>query len=97
MSKSYIWSALIAFAIIGWFGSGPHRTCCKPGCTSGAQTAEQAVAEAKPFRVGVETFTAVERPSVFPVRGLTEASRQVEVRARTSGIVMEQAFQSGDV
>jgi multidrug efflux system membrane fusion protein len=96
MSKSYIWSALIAFAIIGWFGSGLIVPAASPD-TSGAQTAEQAVAEAKPFRVGVETFTAVERPSVFPVRGLTEASRQVEVRARTSGIVMEQAFQSGAV
>jgi multidrug efflux pump subunit AcrA (membrane-fusion protein) len=57
-----------------------------------AETGQQATAEAKPFKVGVDTFTAVERPSVFPVRGLTEASRQVEVRARTGGIVMARHF-----
>lgn len=96
MSKSYIWSALIALAIIGWFGSGLIVPAASPDAST-AGSEQKAIAEAKPFKVGVATFTAVERPSVFPVRGLTEASRQVEVRARTSGIVTEQAFQSGDV
>ena len=96
MSKSYLWSALFAVAIIGWFASGYVLPAGSAADTSTvAQEAEQE-AKAAPFKVLVNTFKAVERPSVFPVRGLTEASRQVEVRARTAGIVEDQTFEAGD-
>lgn len=96
MSKSYLWSALFAVAIIGWFASGYVLPAGSAADTSTvAQEAEQE-AKAAPFKVMVKTFKAVERPSVFPVRGLTEASRQVEVRARTAGIVEDQTFEAGD-
>ncbi|MEO1161503.1 MAG: efflux RND transporter periplasmic adaptor subunit, partial [Pseudomonadota bacterium] len=50
----------------------------------------------KLFLVGVKQSKAVERVNVFPVRGITEASRKVEVRARTNGIVEKQSFDDGD-
>ena len=96
MSKSYIWSALFALAITGWFASGYILPAT--GTTDTGTVAQEAQQEAKaaPFKVMVRTFKASERPSVFPVRGLTEASRHVEVRARTAGIVEDQKFEAGD-
>lgn len=96
MSKSYIWSALFALAIVGWFASG--YVIPAGGNSESGTVAEEAAQEAKaaPFKVSVQTFKAVERPSLFPVRGLTEASRHVEVRARTAGIVENQRFEAGD-
>ncbi len=97
MSSSKIWSSLFALAIVGWFASGIILPAASPEqAGEAAAKAEQAKEAAKPFSVIVETFKAVERPSIFPVRGLTEAVRQVEVRARTAGIVERQTFESGD-
>lgn len=100
MSKSYLWSAMFALAIIGWFGSGyvlPTIGNADDVATEQARKAEAKVNElAKLFLVGVRKSKAVERVNVFPVRGITEASRTVEVRARTSGIVENQSFDDGD-
>jgi membrane fusion protein, multidrug efflux system len=96
MSKSKIWSSLFALAIVGWFASGIILPAASPDEPSGEAAAPAEQAPDKPFAVMVETFKAVERPSIFPVRGLTEALRQVEVRARTAGIVEGQSFESGD-
>ena len=100
MSKSYLWSAMFALAIIGWFGSGyvlPAIGNADDTATGQAREADAKASElAKLFLVGVRKIEAVERVSVFPVRGITEASRIVEVRARTSGIVEDQAFDDGD-
>ncbi len=100
MSKSYLWSAIFALAIVGWFGSGYILPASGDGDTSSTeqQLKSQAKAEelAKLFLVGVRQSKAVERVNVFPVRGITEASRVVEVRARTNGIVEKQSFDDGD-
>ncbi len=100
MSKSYLWSAIFALAIIGWFGSGyiaPATGDAETAVTEQKREVEAKASElAKLFLVGVREIKAVERVSVFPVRGITEASRTVEVRARTNGIVENQSFDDGD-
>ena len=82
------------------FGSGyvlPAIGNADDAATGQAREADAKASElAKLFLVGVRKIEAVERVSVFPVRGITEASRTVEVRARTSGIVEDQAFDDGD-
>lgn len=100
MSKSYLWSAIFAFAIIGWFGSGYVLPAIGDGDGTTVEQKQKAEAKAnelaKLFLVGVRQIKAVERVNVFPVRGITEASRVVEVRARTNGIVEKQTFDDGD-
>lgn len=100
MSKSYLWSAIFALAIIGWFGSGYIAPATGDGDLAAEQQKQKAEAKskelAKLFLVGVREIKSVERVNVFPVRGITEASRTVEVRARTSGIVENQSFDDGD-
>ncbi len=100
MSKSYLWSAIFALAIIGWFGSGYIVPVTEDDDVATEQQEQQAEAKtkelAKLFLVGVREMKAVERVNVFPVRGITEASRTVEVRARTKGIVEKQSFDDGD-
>ncbi|MEM7635412.1 MAG: efflux RND transporter periplasmic adaptor subunit [Pseudomonadota bacterium] len=100
MSKSYIWSAIFALAIIGWFGSGYILPASSDGDTANSEQTQKAQSKAdelaKLFLVGVKESKAVERVNVFPVRGITEASRIVEVRARTNGIVEKQSFDDGD-
>jgi multidrug efflux system membrane fusion protein len=100
MSKSYIWSAIFALAIIGWFGSGyiipAASNSDEAAAAKAAQDRAAAEAKAKPFLVGVREFRAIERRNVFPVRGTTEASNKIDVRARTAGIVEAQTFDAGD-
>ena len=100
MSKSYLWSAIFALAIIGWFGSGYVLPANGDGDTAAIEQQQKSQAKAdelaKLFLVGVRESKAVERVNVFPVRGTTEASRIVEVRARTNGIVEKQSFDDGD-
>jgi len=100
MSKSYLWSAIFALAIIGWFGSGYIAPATGDGDAAVAEQKQKAENKAnelaKLFLVGVREIRAVERVNIFPVRGITEASRKVEVRARTNGIVENQSFDDGD-
>lgn len=100
MSKSYLWSAIFALAIIGWFGSGYIAPATGDGDIATAEQQQKPEARANEparlFLVGVQEIKAVERVDVFPVRGITEASRTVEVRARTNGIVENQSFDDGD-
>jgi membrane fusion protein, multidrug efflux system len=49
-----------------------------------------------PFRVQVARFTAEPRTSHITVRGHTEASKRIEVRTRTQGIIEESPFSQGD-
>ena len=59
MSKSYIWSALFALAIIGWFGSGYIMPAA--GTAGSAATPKQAAKEEKtaPFKVAASNGLAL--------------------------------------
>jgi multidrug efflux system membrane fusion protein len=50
---------------------------------------------AKPFSVRVKTFSAVPRVATVSANGVTAASSRTELRARTSGVVIEQAVAQG--
>ncbi len=98
MSKSIIWAAIFSFAIVGWFASGYLLPTADNGenTTQSVKSEQAKAAAAKPFLVGVRQIEAVERSNIFPVRGITEASNKVDVRARTAGIVEGQQFDTGD-
>lgn len=100
MKTSYIWALLILVAVGFWLGS-PYfdfKTMARKSDTAqveaekapGAQKAE------KLFRVRVKTYNASPREVAVTVRGRTKASRRVEARARTQGIVVSSPLREGD-
>jgi multidrug efflux system membrane fusion protein len=98
IKRSYVWAGLFAAAIVLWVASGSIPRWI--GNLNGSET--PAVDEAVPelevetlFRVEVTRFNARPKPSELLVRGRTEASRRVEVRARTQGIVEVVAVEEG--
>lgn len=93
MRRSYIWAGLFGVAVAGWLGSG--QLFPSPAAPEGAEETPIAHTDA-PFAVGVRVFEAAERQAFVTVRGHTEASERVEVRARTQGIVERSPFTQGD-
>lgn len=90
IKKSYVWACIMSLVIAGWLASGELMSSTPP--------AEEPVAEkpASLFRVEVQTMTASKRQPELIIRGRTEALRNVDVRARTAGIVEEVARNEGD-
>lgn len=90
INKSYVWAGVMSLAIAGWLASGELMSSTTP--------AEEPVEEKTTslFRVEVQTMTAGTRQPELIIRGRTEALRNVEVRARTAGIVEEIARNEGD-
>ncbi|NNF79328.1 MAG: efflux RND transporter periplasmic adaptor subunit [Rhizobiales bacterium] len=100
MKTSYLWAVLILVAVGIWLGS-PYfdfkTMAAKPPAETPAS--EQASAGQKPeklFRVRVKTYSAEPREVSVTVRGRTKASRRVEARARTQGIVVSSPLREGD-
>jgi multidrug efflux system membrane fusion protein len=91
MRRSYIWAGLFGIAVAGWLGSGYVIPSPAP-----SSKAESTTAAEPPFAVQVKTFMARDREAQVTVRGYTEASRQVAVRARTKGLIVSSAFAQGD-
>ncbi|MGI9480948.1 MAG: efflux RND transporter periplasmic adaptor subunit [Hyphomicrobiales bacterium] len=103
MKWSYVWAFFILAAIGVWLGSDQLQLRERLGLPPKAEitVAEEqkeapTVLEEKPFRVVVKTFIAEPRADVVAVRGRTEASRRVEARARTVGIVEESPRKEGE-
>jgi multidrug efflux system membrane fusion protein len=90
MRRSYIWAGLFGIAVAGWLASGHFLAA--PARTEKLTAADPQV----PFGVRVRTFEARERAAAVVVRGYTEASRRVAVRARTAGLVEASPFAQGD-
>jgi len=93
--RSYLWAAVFAAAIVVWIGSGTV-----PELLGGSEPAEEpapVVVADRPFRVEVTRVSAQPKPALYTARGRTEASRRVEVRARTTGIVEALPHQEGEV
>lgn len=91
MHKSYVWAGIVTIAIAGWLGSGMLTS----DRTEPAEDTAKAPAQSL-YRVQVREITAQPREASLLVRGRTEASRTVEVRARTTGIVEKVARREGD-
>ncbi len=100
MKTSYLWALLILAAVGVWLGS-PYfdfkTMAAKPDPDKSSSTAPPPVAQAqKPFRVRVKTYNAEPREVAVTIRGRTKASRRVEARARTQGIVVSSPLREGD-
>jgi membrane fusion protein, multidrug efflux system len=91
MRKSYIWASAITVGLGLWMAS-PYLL----GASSAEEVATEAVAAPeKLFKVKVKTFTAFPRVAVVTANGVTAASKRVDARARTSGIIMETLVSQG--
>ncbi len=100
MKLSYLWALLIA-AVLGLWLVSPYidfKNMALKEPEKPVQKVEAPAAKApeKLFRVRVRTFTTEPREVAVTVRGRTEASRRVEARARTPGIVIESGRREGD-
>ncbi len=94
MRRSYIWAGLFGIAVAGWLASGQFTS--PPADTTKAEATAAARRDDKPFAVRVKTFEAQERKAAVAVRGYTEASKRVGVRARTKGLIEDSPFAQGD-
>ncbi len=93
MRRSYIWAGLFGIAVAGWLASGQLFPPSRAPETSSAAVSP---ADKTPFAVRVKTFRARERDAQERLRGYTEASRQVALRARTRGLIEASPFAQGD-
>ncbi|MEM7429233.1 MAG: efflux RND transporter periplasmic adaptor subunit [Pseudomonadota bacterium] len=100
MKLSYLWALLITVAVGIWLGS-PYVDFRNMALKSPEKPVKKIeapkTAEAeKLFRVRVRSYAIEPREVAVLVRGRTEASRRVEARARTAGIVTESPWREGD-
>jgi multidrug efflux system membrane fusion protein len=98
MRKSYLWAGAFALAIGGWLAS-PHILPQQPNAAETATGATEGGNAAAPklFQVQVKTYNAELRQATVSVRGSTEPSSRVEVRARTNGLIIDQPLRQGAV
>lgn len=104
MRKSYLWAVGIAGVLSLWMVSpylvsaitgGSHEEAgTAAGVTGGDATA---AAPAKLFRVRTRDFSAQPYLAAVTAQGATEASANVEVRSRTTGIILNTAVKQGQV
>ncbi|MBN8290507.1 efflux RND transporter periplasmic adaptor subunit [Rhodobacter sp. NTK016B] len=73
--------------LLSWVGVEAAETTGE-GTAAAATIAPATEEEAQPFRVVVERFEERDLESAIVLRGRTEASRSVEVRAQTNGLVL---------
>jgi multidrug efflux system membrane fusion protein len=94
MKRSLIIAALLAVVAIGWIGSGfidgqgQESAVRKPAADLSAEEA--------PASVRTRTLTATPHVSHLLIRGTTEASRDVQVKAEIRGRVVEVLAEKGD-
>jgi len=97
MKSSYLWAAVIALVIAGWFASGNLQVF---GLSkSPAEKPVSVVVEKKKpelFSVEARTLKVKMRKSALVVRGRTQVDKQVSALARTNGIVEQADYQEGD-
>ncbi len=103
MRKSYLWAFGIA-AVLGLWMASPHILPLVTGAAphgegeagaTAAGTAETAGPVVKLFRVRTKTFLAGPYLASIAAHGSTEASANVEVRARSNGVVLEVPVKQG--
>ena len=99
MRKTYITAAVIALATILWFasgaltaGEGPRE---HPSLAEANELARASVGDMPPTAVRGRVVHAVALPERVTVRGRTENKRTVDVRAETSGRIIERPLERG--
>jgi multidrug efflux system membrane fusion protein len=100
MKWSYLWALIILTTVGLWLGSSQlglrEKLGFEPKSVESGVPAEMPKKSEKPFRVVVKTFTSEPRAAMISVRGRTEASRRVDARARTIGIVEKSPHREGE-
>ena len=100
MKTSYLWALLILVAVGFWLGSPYFDFKTMARKPDAADSVSEKTASAKKpeklFRVRVKSYTAEPRDVSVTVRGRTKASRRVEARARTRGVVLSSPLREGD-
>lgn len=91
MRKSYLWAGLFTLAIGAWLGSSYVFPKAEPKTEEKTET----TASLALFKVRVRTYEAIMREAVISARGVTEASKRVEVRARTNGLIESSPVEQG--
>ena len=99
MRKTYITAAVIALATILWFASGAltagEGPVEHPSLAEANERARAEVGDMPPTAVRGRVIHAVALPERVKLRGRTENKRTVEVRAETSGRVVERPMERG--
>lgn len=93
MRASAVIAALLSIAVAGWMASGQIGGGEPP--PSGPEAGSEAPASPVP-RVRVERMRARSHEVAITVRGRSEASRRVDVRAETDGRIVEVGASRGD-
>lgn len=93
MRRSYVLAFVFAVAAAGWVASGQFGADGEPEETDAAEAAAGAADEPVGVRVGQSVATARSRDLVL--RGRTEASRWVDVKAETRGRIVEVVAREG--
>jgi len=96
MRSSILIAVLIVLVTVGWVASGVVGAQEDPGAVTADLTPPMAAAhEESAPRVRVRQLSAERRVSTLSVLGETQASRQVEVKAETSGRVIAVEVEEG--
>ena len=93
MRKSYLWAGLFTVLIGGWLLS-PYVLPQGAAAPEPVAEKEQPV---KLFEVRVKTYKAQLREASVTVRGSTEASKRIDVRARTDGLILDAPLAQGAI
>jgi membrane fusion protein, multidrug efflux system len=93
MRKSYVWAGVFTLVIGGWLLS--PRIIPPSATLAETNPAAETGQPAKLFKVRAKTFKAELRQATVTARGSTEASKRIEVRARTNGLIVEAPLLQG--
>lgn len=97
LSSSLMWALIFTFLIAVWVVTGEFKggSALK---TDGVSIAEQnkSASEGNAFRVRTAEFPIVDHPEKLIIRGRTLASKEVEIRAETAGLISSLAVNKGE-
>lgn len=97
MTRSVLISFIIALAVAAWVYSGQWGENPEAGATNTSVLDTRAARQSLPVLVQIERVVAVERGREIILRGRTEAKRSVDLRAETSGRVVEILVRKGAI
>ncbi len=97
MTRSVLFSIIIALAVAAWVYSGQLGDNPEAGAANTSVLDTRAARQRLPVLVQIERVVAQERGQEVTVRGRTEAKRSVDLRAETSGRVVEILVEKGAI
>ena len=92
----YLLAAGLTAVVAGWMLSGDIVTGGREDATPETVSERNQKAEQTLFKVQTNVFEAKPRTALIDVRGSTEASGKVSVRAETTGLLLTRHVSKGD-